>query len=76
VTVLFDPTIDNNGGAQYKEEGLVEIIQDYNQRYQQDFALANHAKFKKDIAARLAHKRPYLRIERIPEKANRLIDSS
>lgn len=68
VTVLFDPTIDNNGGAQYKEEGLVEIIQDYNQRYQHDFALANHAKFKKDIAARLAHKKPYLRIERTPEK--------
>lgn len=63
VTALFDPNIDNNGYSQYKEEGLVEIITDYNQLFDQDFRLANHAKFKKDIASRLAHKEPYLRIE-------------
>lgn len=40
---------------------------DYNERYEQDFRLANHAKFKKDIAARLAHKEPYLRIESTPQ---------
>ncbi len=68
VTALFDPHIDNNGNAQYKEDGLVEIMTDYNERYQQDFRLANHAKFKKDIAARLAHKGPYLRIETTPHK--------
>jgi type I restriction enzyme R subunit len=68
VTALFDPNIDNYGNSQYKEDGLVEIITDYNQRYDQDFRLANHAKFKKDIASRLAHKEPYLRIEMAPEK--------
>jgi len=68
VTALFDPNIDNNGNTQYKEDGLVEIMTDYNERYEQDFRLANHAKFKKDIAARLAHKEPYLRIETTPEK--------
>lgn len=68
ITALFDPHIDNNGAAAYKEDGLVEIITDYNQRYQQDFKLANHAKFKKDISARLAHKEPYLRIAATPEK--------
>lgn len=68
VTSLFDPNIDNNGNTQYKEDGLVEIITDYNARYEQDFKLANHAKFKKDIALRLAHKEPYLRIETTPEK--------
>lgn len=67
VTALFDPNIDNNGNTQYKEDGLVEIITDYNARYDQDFRLANHAKFKKDIAVRLAHKEPYLRIETTPE---------
>lgn len=67
VTALFDPNIDNNGNVQFKEDGLVEIIEDYNLRYQQDFTFASHAKFKKDIAARLAHKTPYLRIERTPE---------
>jgi type I restriction enzyme R subunit len=67
ITVLFDPNIDNNGAAEYKEDGLVEIIEDYNARYKQDFTLATHAKFKKDIAARLAHKAPYQRIEKTPE---------
>lgn len=46
----------------------MDIIEDYNLRYGQDFTFANHAKFKKDVAARLAHKAPYLRIERTPEK--------
>lgn len=68
ITTLFDPNIDNNGGAKIKEDGLVEIIADYNHRYEQDFTFATHAKFKKDIAARLAHKKPYLQIERTPEQ--------
>jgi len=68
ISALFDPTIDNNGGVQYKEDGLVEIISDYNKTYELDFNLAKHAKFKKDVAARLAHKEPYTMIERTPEK--------
>lgn len=44
---LFDPNIDNNGGAIYKEDGLVEIIEDYNKRYGQDFTIPTHARFKK-----------------------------
>jgi len=68
ITALFDPNIDNNGGVKFKEDGLVEILEDYNTRYEQDFTLATHGKFKKDIAARLAHKKPYERIERNPEK--------
>jgi len=68
VTALFDSTIDNNGDVKFKEDGLVEIIQDYNNRYQQDFAIATHGKFKKDIAARLAHKEPHKRIHLTPEK--------
>lgn len=53
---LFDPNIDNNGGAIYKEDGLVEIIEDYNKRYGQDFTISTHARFKKDLSLRLAHK--------------------
>ncbi len=68
VTALFDPSIDNNGGARVKEEGLVELISDYNRRYGQDYTAASFAKMKKDIAARLAHKKPYERIEREPKK--------
>ncbi|MEN6624178.1 MAG: HsdR family type I site-specific deoxyribonuclease [Smithella sp.] len=68
VTCLFDPSIDNNGGVAFKEDGLVEIIEDYNARYKQEFSLKNYDKLKKDIAARLAHKKPYQLIERTPEK--------
>lgn len=68
VTALFDPNIDNNGNTEYKEDGLVEIITDYNERYNQDFNLAKHARFKKDIAARLAHKAPHIRIENNPQQ--------
>jgi type I restriction enzyme R subunit len=73
ITALFDPNIDNNGGVKFKEDGLVEILEDYNARYEQDFTLANHGRFKKDIAARLAHKKPYEWIERTPEKQIELL---
>ena len=66
-TALFDPHIDNSADTKFKTDGLVEIIKDYNERYEQDFTLANHSKFKKDIAARLAHKKPYIRINNTPE---------
>ncbi|MFC5530424.1 type I restriction endonuclease subunit R, EcoR124 family [Cohnella yongneupensis] len=67
VTCLFDPSIDNDGGVAFKEDGLVEIIEDYNARYKQDFSLKNYDKLKKDIATRLSHKKPYQFIERTPE---------
>lgn len=71
ITALFDPHIgDDDGGADpvFKTDGLVEIIGDYNTAYGQKFDLGTHANFKKDLAARLAHKAPYLRIEAEPEK--------
>ena len=68
VAALFDPNIDNGGGIAFKEAGLVEIIEDYNERYGQDFTIPTFAKMKKDIAARLAHKKPYERIANEPEK--------
>ena len=68
ITALFDPNIDNNAGWKNKEDGLLEIITDYNTQYEQEFTIPTFAKMKKDIAARLAHKRPYERVERTPEK--------
>ena len=68
ITSLFDSSIDNNGGVRFKEDGLVEIIEDYNARYGQDFTIPTFHKMKKDIASRLAHKKPYQRIENEPEK--------
>ena len=71
VTALFDQHIDNVAGFQFKEDGLVELIDDYNTLYNQDFKIATFDKMKKDIAARLAHKRPY---ERIELNSNKQID--
>lgn len=71
ITALFDPNIsDEDGGGDpvFKTNGLVEILGDYNAAYGQTFDLGTHAGFKKDLAARLAHKKPYLRIEAEPEK--------
>lgn len=68
ITALFDSNIDNNDGVQLKEEGLVEIIEDYNSLYGQNFTIPTFHKMKKDIASRLAHKTPYKRIENEPEK--------
>jgi len=67
-TALFDPNIDNNAGFVFKEEGLLELIADYNRLYGQDFTFASHARLKKDISNRLAHKKPYERLEKSPEK--------
>lgn len=67
-TCLFDSNIDNVEGFAFKEDGLAEIISDYNTRYGHDFTIPTHAAFKKDLALRLAHKEQYKRIEREPEK--------
>ena len=67
-TCLFDPNIDNCGGVQFKEDGLVEIIDDYNRRYNLEFSIGTHAQFKKDIALRLSHKEYYKTIERECDK--------
>lgn len=78
ISCLFDPNISNEDGdykeyrgqpiAFYKEQGLIEILTDYNTMFGQDFSIATHARFKKDLSLRLAHKEQYKRIEREPEK--------
>ena len=73
ITALFDPNIDNDGGAHDKEVGLREIVEDYNYKFGQDFTFATHAKFKKDIAARLGHKKPYAQIAKNPEQQINLL---
>lgn len=68
VTAIFDENIDNNDGAVFKEDGLVEIIKDYNDRYDQKFTIQTYQRMKKDIASRLAHKDQYVAVSRTPEK--------
>ena len=73
MTALFDPHVDFDDrpdSSKFKEDGLVEIITDYNQRYfgQKQFDIASQARFKKDLSAKLAHKDAYKMIDRTPEK--------
>ena len=62
-TILVDPSIDNNDGAIFKEDGLAEIIEDYNNIYEHNFSLSTANSLKKDISNRLAHKKPYANIQ-------------
>lgn len=63
ITALFDPNVDNNAGAIIKENALVEIISDYNATYGKDFTIPTWAGMKKDISARLSHKKPYVNVD-------------
>ena len=68
ITALFDPNENNEKTTIEKQDGLAEIITDYNELFDQNFTIPTHDKFKKDVASRLAHKEPYLIIERFPEQ--------
>lgn len=73
VTALFDPTIDDMGTGIYKEDALIEILEDYNKRYDKAFTIPTYADFKKDVSKRLAHKKPYINIEHNKEEQLELL---
>lgn len=64
ITAMFDPTIDNEGGTGSldKEDGIVEMLEDYKNRLGQSFTIPTYDKFRKDVSLRLAHKKPYDRL--------------
>lgn len=64
VTAIFDDSIDNNGGGEYKEDAILEMLEDYNHKYGTTFQQSTYAKYKKDVAKRLAHKAPYQHLEK------------
>ena len=65
ITAMFDPSIDNEGGtgSLEKEDGIVEMLEDYRDRFGQTFTIPTYDKFRKDVSLRLAHKKPYDRME-------------
>ena len=67
ITALFDPTIDNNGTGIIKEDGIVEIVEDYNKLFGMEFRMSTYPSFKRDVSYRLAHKEQYKSIEKTPE---------
>ena len=68
MTALFDPNINNNEGAVYKEDGLVEVLEGYKATFGKEYPISRHAAFKQDVALRVAHKKPYAGIEKKPEE--------
>lgn len=63
VTAVFDPNIDNEGGGSLeKEDGIVEILEDYETIFGPSFGLPTYDSFREDVQLRLAHKKPYNRI--------------
>lgn len=68
ITCLVDPSVDNNGKGEFKEEFLLRILEDYNKLYNTKFTLPRYLSFKKDVALRLAHKDLYKGIENTPEQ--------
>ena len=62
VTAVFDPNIDNGGQSLAKEDGIMEILTDYNEKFRRQFTLKNYDRFREDVQKRLAHKEPYRNI--------------
>lgn len=59
VAAVFDDSIDNKDGGITKEDSILEMLSDYNEKFNTHFVQSTYAKYKKDVAKRLAHKTPY-----------------
>lgn len=62
VSTLYDPSIDNNGSGNFKETATIEMLEHYRDLYGIEFSMPKYSLYKKDVAARLAHKKPYQQI--------------
>lgn len=63
VTALFDSNIDESDKSIMIEDGLAEIITDYNNVFNQSYTIPTHRLFKKDLSQRLARKGDYRGID-------------
>lgn len=63
VVAVFEESIDNSDGGIVREDAILEMLEDYNTKYGTAFQLSTYGKYKKDVAKRLAHKKPYIGIE-------------
>lgn len=72
-TVLVDPS-DNNDDKNFdKIQGLAEVINDYNEAYNQNFSIPTYSDMKKDVSLRLSHDKMYRGIEKTPDKQLNLL---
>lgn len=62
VTAIFDPSDDNTQESIWKMKGITDILLDYKKMFGKSYEIGNYASFKKDVCARLSHKKPYLNL--------------
>lgn len=62
-TAIFDPSDTNTQQSLSKMHGITNILTDYKNMFGTAYDIGRYAYFKKDVCARLAHKKPYLNIQ-------------
>lgn len=67
ITSIFTEREEHDEESYLRDQGIREILTDYNERYQQHFSREDMASFKTDVADRLAHKQGYRTIDNQPE---------
>lgn len=68
VTLLVDPSDNNTPTSYEKMLGLAEVIQDYDDSFDQKYTITTYGKMKTDVSLRLSHEGPYKGIEKTPDK--------
>lgn len=63
VTALFDSNLDESEDSMFIEDGLAEILTDYNEIFNQSYVIPTHHLFKQDLSQRLARKGSYQRFD-------------
>ena len=63
VAAVFDNNIDNGDEGIQREVAIIEMLEDYNAKYDTCFDLAQYDKYKKDVAKRMGHKMQYANID-------------
>lgn len=63
VTALFDPSDSNDLSSISKMEGITDILLDYKNMFGNEYTISEYQNFKKDVCARLSHKKPYLNLK-------------
>ena len=71
VTAVFDPHTDNLTGDIWKDQAVVEILTDYNNKFQTHYTVTNYKNFKDEVTAKLAHLKPF---EDLDEKRDEAIN--
>ncbi|VEU74994.1 Type-1 restriction enzyme R protein [Mycoplasmopsis citelli] len=68
IACLFNENINNDEKAIFKEKSIIEIINDYNYNFNQNFSISKYSSYEEDISLRLSHKKPYNEIHIKKEK--------